>query len=498
MNHFYPAQLHGRLAYHDGKGITVHAEDVPRLPARIQRTLRIAGAPRIAAWLSLGACLAIGMSGARANSDPLTGLLSVPGSAGLGLVTRFENSMYRDGGTRNDFVPLYLYEGKYLYLHAYRLGLKFSEEKRRFDVFLSHRFEGFPYDRIPTSLSGMTAREPGLDLGVSYRIGGDWGAVYAEALHDVLGGSNGKELRVGYDYEWRSGRLSLRPQLSASLRDANLNDYYYGVRPGEATALRAAYQPGAGVNGQLALYGAYRLSARWRLLGGVSVTRWADGVRNSPIVQNRSQYAGMLGVAYDFTPEQEHWPEGRPLIVKVMHGKATDCNLVAIMRLGCTSTDTVDGTRINALELGRPFIEKLNGWPLDFVGYVGVLRHDERGFQPDSWQFNAQVKGYYYGLPWSHKVRTRIGMGIGISYAQRVPFVEQRDQIRRGRSSSRLLNYLDPSIDFSVGDLIGVRALRETYLGVGASHRSGIFGNSQLLGNVNGGSNYIYTYVEWQ
>jgi hypothetical protein len=28
------------------------------------------------------------------------------------------------------------------------------------------------------------------------------------------------------------------------------------------------------------------------------------------------------------------------------------------------------------------------------------------------------------------------------------------------------------------------------------SHRSGIFGTSQLLGNVNGGSNYIYCYIE--
>jgi outer membrane protein len=41
-----------------------------------------------------------------------------------------------------------------------------------------------------------------------------------------------------------------------------------------------------------------------------------------------------------------------------------------------------------------------------------------------------------------------------------------------------------------------VKSLRETYVGLGVSHRSGIFGTSQLLGNVNGGSNYIYAYVE--
>ena len=89
-----------------------------------------------------------------------------------------------------------------------------------------------------------------------------------------------------------------------------------------------------------------------------------------------------------------------------------------------------------------------------------------------------------------------LGFGLGVSYAQKVPFVEQRDQASRGRNASKLLNYLDPSIDVSVGDLIGIRTLRETYFGFGVSHRSGIFGTSQLLGNVNGGSNYIYSYVE--
>jgi outer membrane protein len=95
-------------------------------------------------------------------------------------------------------------------------------------------------------------------------------------------------------------------------------------------------------------------------------------------------------------------------------------------------------------------------------------------------------------------VRTRLGFGVGVSYAQQVPFVELRDQVARGRNSSRLLNYLDPSIDISLGDLIGIKPMRDTYVGLGVSHRSGIFGNARLFGNVNGGSNYIYSYIEWQ
>lgn len=436
---------------------------------------------------------------AAATSDPLTSIIATPGGGGMGFANRLESSPYRGGGTRNDLVPLYLYEGEYAYLHGYRAGLKlYDGDDNRFDVFIAHRFEGFPSDTIPSSLTGMTARSPGADFGVSYQRSGPWGAVYSEYLHDFTGASAGNELRLGYNYEWKGERWRLRPNLMFAARDAKLNNYFYGVQPGEAGAIRPAYQPGSGVNGQIGLYGAYALTERWRLLGGISATRWASGVRNSPIVDNRVQTSTVIGLMYDVSPEHAIEPDNNPLIVKLMVGKATNCNLASVMEFTCASTKTIDKTGISAIHVGRPFIKQLNGWPLDVVGYVGLLRHDERGLQANSWQVDAYMKAFYYGFPWSEHVRTRLGFGVGVSYAQKVPFVEQRDQTIRGRNSSKLLNYLDPSIDVSVGDLFGVRKLRETYLGVGVSHRSGIFGTSQMLSNVNGGSNYLYSYLEWE
>ena len=185
----------------------------------------------------------------------------------------------------------------------------------------------------------------------------------------------------------------MRPRLPLDWRDARLVNYYSGVRPSEATAMRPAFEPGGGVNLELGLSAAYRLSERWRLIGGVSATRWSSGVRASPIVESRTQLAGQLGLAYDFSPGHDAWPEGRPLIVKALHGKASDCDVAQVMLLKCFSTDTVDRTRVSSIELGRPFVERLNGWPLDFVGYVGLLRHHERGLQQDSWQANAYKIG---------------------------------------------------------------------------------------------------------
>jgi outer membrane protein len=93
-------------------------------------------------------------------------------------------------------------------------------------------------------------------------------------------------------------------------------------------------------------------------------------------------------------------------------------------------------------------------------------------------------------------LRTRIGFGIGLSWASRVPYVEQRDQTAKGQNTSKLLSYLDPSIEINTGDLFRAKRLEDTWLGVGVSHRSGAFGSSQLLGNVDGGSNYIYASIE--
>ena len=439
---------------------------------------------------------------AAGDTEPLTDILNTPGSAGLGLALRATSSPYLDGGTRYDLLPLNLYEGQRLFLHANRAGVKlFNDGDRsagqRLDLFIEQRFEGFPAEKLPASLSGMASRESGIDLGLAYRLRQSWGTLRAELLRDVGHASGGYEARLGYGYEWRSGPWSLRPDVVVSWRDARLNNYYYGVQANEATVGRAAYAPGSGMQAQLGLYGSYDVSERWRLLAGVSATMLGSSVRSSPIVEKRVLPSIYIGAVYDFGSHQRQWDEpNSPTYVKLLYGKATEdgCHLARIITARCLSTAKVNATSISGIHLGKPFVEKLNGWPLDFAGYVGLTHHNERGLQANGLQLDLYMKASYYGFPWSERVKTRLGLGVGLSAAQRVPYTEVTSQ--NGKTTSRLLNYLDPTIDISVGDLIGVRALKETYLGFGVSHRSGVFGASQLLGNVSGGSNYIYSYVE--
>jgi outer membrane protein len=343
----------------------------------------------------------------RANSDPFTGI-AAEGGAGIGAFSRTVRSPYRGAGTQHDFLPMYLYEGDRLYFHSHSIGLKFGHvvTEPRFDVFLRRRFEGTPYGDIPASLAGMGRREPGIDAGASAQVGGGWGIGFAEVLHDVSGASQGSELRVGYRYPWRSGRLWLRPHAILGFRNNQLNNYYYGVRPDEAMPGRDAYTARGGFAPELGLYAAYSLTERWRILAGYTVTRLPGSIGDSPIVDNRVQRQLTVGLMYDLSPDHEAWPEHRPLIVRAYNGDSTDCHVLLVAEFRCTSTHTADRTGVFGVELGRPFIDRVNGWPVDVAGFVGLQRHREEGFQPDFWSIRAYVKTYFYGFPWDRGAHT--------------------------------------------------------------------------------------------
>ena len=413
-----------------------------------------------------------------------------PGEVGAGFAWRLEApSPYRGYDRDSDLLPYFSYESRTVHLQSHRLALKLENPGARYELFLRRRLEGFASDRTPESMVGLGKRSSGADLGVAVRYRVGEGFAYGEAMQDVSDESDGQEVRFGYRYErWWSGRFRWRPYATLAWRDADLNNYYYGV-PG--------YEPGAGFNLELGALAAYRLSQGWQALAGAGVRRWSSGVRASPVVEDGTQTHLMFGLLYGFQPDQASDWDRRPLILRVGYGQSSDCDLLPIVTWQCTSVNTQDDTSIVLFDVGRVLAKRINNWPLDIAGFVGFVKHEERGLQEDFWQMNAYLKPYYYFGPWWREwLRTRFGFAAGISYASRVPFMEQRDQALRNRDTSKILLYLDPTIDINIGDLFRVRELRETYLGIGASHRSGVFGASRLFNSVSGGSNYIYGFIE--
>jgi len=128
---------------------------------------------------------------AQAGDYPLVDPLP-EGGAGSGGAGRVTQSIYRGEGARFDYLPVNLFFGERVYVHADRIGIKKDVDATlRLDMFLAHRYEGTPLDGIPPVLGGMAVREAGTDLGFGYRQRTSWGPAFGAVLHNVDGASRG-------------------------------------------------------------------------------------------------------------------------------------------------------------------------------------------------------------------------------------------------------------------------------------------------------------------
>jgi len=460
---------------------------------RLSRGIRVCSAAVALAALPLAASAQI------ASSEALVDLTAKPGGAGVGVLFSSERSPYHGAGQRSDVLPVYLYEGERFFLRSDRAGLKFAPfEDQALDVYLRHRVEGYPLDEPPSSLQGLTTRAGGTDLGLTWRLRSGSSQAYA-SLNQNIRDPHGQELAVGAFTDWVSGAWTLRPAAWLTWRSSRTNNFYYGVPPDAATAERPAYEAGAGVDASAGLFASYQLTEGWRLIGGVSATRYSSTVQASPIVEPGTQVGAVLGATYSLgANEVRRTAAASPTWVRVLYGQAVQdrCDIIDIMLVQCVAIDNTAPTEIFGLTLGKTLLENLNGWPLDFVGYMGLIVHHDRPFQKDGLELDLFLKAFFRGFPWSDRVLTRLGFGWGISLADPVPQAEVSEQASRGRRTSRLLNYIEPSIDISLGDVFGKPEWKQTFLGLSITHRSGMFGNSQMLGKVDGGSNYLTLYAE--
>ena len=136
---------------------------------------------------------------------------------------------------------------------------------------------------------------------------------------------------------------------------------------------------------------------------------------------------------------------------------------------------------------------------MDFNGKLAIFRHleDDAGngsFFSYAAYITVTGKGF---SQWSRDELFRYSFGFGMSYADRVPIAEQRKQAEKGDNTARFLNYLELQLDFPLRRLFKQsKSMRDCYAGVTVVHRSGIFGTSDILGDVAGGADWITAHLE--
>lgn len=429
---------------------------------------------------------------------------SPPGSAALGGGLRLGNDVYlrpdNDDQRQVDLVPLYLYEGKYLFARGTSGGVHLVDN----DIIELNAFARYRFQQLDPSRNafydGIARRRQTVDAGVQARLSGAWGELEVNWLTDTLDRHNGNELEFAYRYRLVAGAWSISPFVNWRFQDDDLTDYYFGVSEAEARPDLPAYTPGASEWFGFGVNTAWHVSPRIVFFANVGFYGTESAVIESPLLEEDNVSVGFLGGSYTFgnvrEPADIQDPErAGEWSWRVNYGYQADGNIVGEIDQGDFSKSGVADTNIAGLTLGKLLHD---GSRVDFLGRAAWFRHledDEGNGNFNSWAAYIMAMGKGYS-PWSGDEWFRWGFAFGMSYAETVPIAEQRKQAAKGGNTAHFLNYLEMQLDFPLRRLSSARWLQSCYAGLSIVHRSGIFGTSDILGDVAGGSDWITAHLE--
>jgi MipA family protein len=399
-----------------------------------------------------------------------------------------------------DLIPLVLYNGKYVFFRGTAAGVHvLNRDAIELNLLARARLDKLDPGESEFS-EGLDVREQSLDGGAEIRLRGDWGELQSAWLTDTLARHRGESAELSYRYTFDYGRLTLRPFVSWEWYDDDLTNYYFGVTRDEARPDRPEYTPGSSNWFSVGLNTSYVLNNRTTFFANMSLGSVDPAVEKSPIVDARNRAAFYVGGAYvfgnslepavDFAPERaSEWSW------RVNFGYAAEDNVVGGIEQGVLIRSTHANTRIGGVTFGKLIAA---GQRADVSGRLAIHRHFEAN------DGNGRHNSYALYLMamskglkgWTNDAWFRWGFGFGLSYASKIPITEQREQTKEGKNTSHLLSYMEMQLDVPLRRFINARPVRNCFAGVTVVHRSGIFGRSDLLGDVSGGSDWITLHLE--
>lgn len=396
---------------------------------------------------------------------------------GIGIGLRYADSPFAAANqTVTDVVPLFFYEGERFFLNGVEGGLMlFGNDAWRLHAYARYRFMDFPRE-LENDIRTDT-----WDIGLQLRhaIYGGWD-LRSELLTD---GGGRVYLDVGTEALFGDDYASLRPYVGVRAKSARFNDLYFGLGGEEL---------GAGVDFHARVEGRRHLAGNLYALGRLGGYYLGRDARRTERVRDSFAWETFVGIAFFNDPDRRRKSALRTNAYwRLAHGWATPTSLGDILRW--RTEEDPHNNQLTSLFYGHPLADELFGLPLDIYLTPGLAFHHPSDVQGSSFEYVVAIKAYYT-FRWP--VRLRIGLAEGLSYTTQVPFVERSKLEERDFRPSKLLNFLDVSLDVNLGDVFGARA-SNLWLGYSIHHRSGIFETGSQFGHIHGGSNFNTVYLQW-
>ncbi len=381
----------------------------------------------------------------------------------------------------NDITPLIFIDWK----NAYIKGLEAGYHLQQTDTSQITLFTRFRFFDIPREYQN-TIQEDSFDLGLRYRYKyqQNW-LIDTELLSDGNKRSYG---HIKTTYYWQNGRFELWPSAQINWHSSDYNTRYYAL---DLQKTNSTFNASANIEARVHLF------SNLYILGKLGVNYLHDDVTSLPTIKRHSQLNSFLGISFFPTPNnrynyQAYQQSNSGKYLRIAHGWATPSSLNKIIRFNWEKDPY--NNQLTSVFYGYPLTKELFGTPIELYLHSGALLHHSSDVQKTGYEGVISLKAYYT-INWPSK--WRIGFAEGLSYVTSITHIEGSELIKKGYRPSKLLNYLDVSVDINIGDLTNNYSLNNLWLGLSVHHRSGIFESASQFGRIAGGSNYNSIYLQW-
>ncbi|WEM43987.1 MipA/OmpV family protein [Photobacterium sp. DA100] len=401
------------------------------------------------------------------------GIAAVMRSASIPYATE---SVVEDS-TVSSFVPMMFYQGNRLFINGTEGGLNlYREQDWEVNALIRMHFIDIP-SSFQNEIGGDTA-----DFGLQYKYRWDENYYTDFELLSDPDGRFSSQFSIGGDYQFDDWRIL--PKASLLWKDSDYNSYYYGLNFEDISS---------GVDLRVGSAFSYHVTSNLYLLGGVYARYFDSNTRDSALVSDNWQGEGYLGFGFfnDVKKPRKSSIGNKPYL-RVAHGWATPSNIGEIFS-GNRVKDEFNN-QLTSFFYGHPLTDELFGFPLDIYLTPGFVWHWSSDVQSSTQEYVMAIKAYY---TFTWPVQWRFGVAEGLSYVNRITYIEQSEMDRKGYEPSKLLNYLDFSFDVNLGDVFNHKPLDSVWFGYSLHHRSAIFESASQFGRIKGGSNYNTVYVQF-
>lgn len=155
------------------------------------------------------------------------------------------------------------------------------------------RFQGF--DESDSDIfANMDERKFSMDAGIGVKYErNDW-KINFTGMADILGRSDGYQLKTNIGRVFRKGPIFFEPNLSVSYLDDNHVDYYYGVKAHEVNPNTYQYSGESTVNTTLGFSVATPIFLEGFTRIAIDHTWYGSGITDSPLVDEKRSWGARL------------------------------------------------------------------------------------------------------------------------------------------------------------------------------------------------------------